>query len=282
MAGQKLKYEDKFVAFVDILGFKAIVEKSAKEDDPESVARMIGRLGSEDDTALYREYGAEICPESEKRSADLAMRISQVSDCVVVSAELSPAGAINIVNYCRKIAERLLLRERVLCKGYVTRGKIVHDKTMFFGPGYQAAVDGEKTAAAIEWPDGVLGTPFIEIDPEVVSYLETYGDDCTRKMFSRMTDFDGKYTIISPYRIFDRFADWAFDPSKSADQVRKELNSGREIIAQIKSKLADSKPIDPRGQAKLVISFAELSKARDSLIKLEDRLAKFSQPFSAR
>ena len=116
----------------------------------------------------------------------------------------------------------------------------------------------------------------------MVSYLETYGDDCTRKMFSRMTDFDGKYTIISPYRIFDRFADWAFDPSKSADQVRKELNSGREIIAQIKSKLADSKPIDPRGQAMLKISFAELSKARDSLVKLEDMLAKSWQPFPAR
>lgn len=282
MAGQEIKYEDKFVAFVDILGFKEIVTNSAARDDPKSVARMIRRLGSEDDIALYRGYGAEVCPTSEKRSADLAMRISQVSDCVVVSAEVSPAGAINIVNFCRKIAERLLLREGVLCQGYLTRGKIVHDGMMFFGPGYQAAVAGEKTAAAIELPDGTLGTPFIEIDPVVVSYNETYGDDCTREMFSRMTISVDDYVLISPYGIFDRLANWAFDPSKSPDQMCDELGSAKHIIDQIESKLAASKPCHPRAQSKLDISFAELSKARDRLADVEDIFAGFSRPFPGR
>lgn len=144
MTERPIRYEDKFVAFVDILGFKRIVERSAADDDAESIARMIDRLAPRADVAHYQEYGAEICPCSEKFSADLAMRITQVSDCVIVSTEVSPSGAINIVNFCRKVAERLLLRECVLCQGYLTRGKIFHDEMTFFGPGYQAAVEGEK------------------------------------------------------------------------------------------------------------------------------------------
>ncbi len=40
MTERPIRYEDKFVAFVDILGFKRIVERSAADDDAESIARM--------------------------------------------------------------------------------------------------------------------------------------------------------------------------------------------------------------------------------------------------
>ena len=246
---------------------------SEANHDPEAVIRLIRWLGSDDDIALYRDNGAEICPDSGKQNADLAMRITQISDCVIVSAEVSPAGMINIVNFCRKTAERLLLREGVLCQGYLTRGKIVHDGTMVFGSGYQAAVAGEKAAAAIELPGEVLGTPFIEIDPVVVAYHESSGDKCTREMFSRMTISADDSVLISPYGIFDRFANWALDPSKSRDQVRNELRSARQIIDKVSSKLAASRPRGQRAQAKLDVSFRELSKARDRLVEAEGKYA---------
>lgn len=272
MAKRPIRYEEKFVAFVDILGFKQIVEKSAINDDAEAIARMIDRLGTEKDIAFYREDGAEICPCSEKHSADLAMRISQVSDCVVVSAEVSPAGAINIVNFCRRVAERLLLREGVLCQGYLTRGKIVHEGMMFFGPGYQAAVDGEKTAAAIKWKGKALGTPFIEVDPVIASYFEAHGDDCTRKTFSEMTISGTANTLISPYGIFDRLADWASDISKSPKKRRAEFDSARDIIDRVEKDIRASKPVNSRGRKKLKISREKLSKARDRLTEVEDML----------
>lgn len=282
MATRIMKYEDKFVAFVDILGFKAIVEESVINDDARSVALMIERLGSKQDNNFFREDGAEICPCSERHSADLEMRISQVSDCVVVSAEVSPTGAINIVNFCRKVAERLLLREGVLCQGYLTLGKIVHEGTVFFGTGYQAAVDGERTAAGIEWEGEVLGTPFIEIDPVVTSYLDAYGDDCTREMWSRMVVLSGADALISPYGIFGRLADWASDLSKSPEKRLGEFDSARKTIDRVEGRLRASKPSNPRAKEKLRIAMGELSKARKRISEAEHMCTDLEKPFPAR
>ncbi|MFC4350848.1 hypothetical protein ACFOW6_04740 [Fodinicurvata halophila] len=267
-----MKYTDKFVAFIDILGFKQIVEKSVIIEDAESIARMIKRLAPESDIAFYQNDGAEICPCSESYSSDLAMRISQISDCVVISAEISAAGVINIIHYCQKVAERLLLRESVLCQGYLTRGKIVHDGMMFFGPGYQAAVEGEKQAASIEWRGEVLGTPFIEIDPDVVAYLKSHGDDCTHEMFTRMTVRGTTESYISPYGIFDRLANWASDPSKSPDQIFKEFNIANSIIERIEKDIAASKPKNLRAREKLRITQEELSKARERLAEAQSMI----------
>ena len=282
MIERPVKYQDKFIAFVDILGFKQIVERSAIDGEAEAIARMIGRLATKNDIAQYEEYGAEICPCSGTRSADLGMQISQISDCVVVSAEVSPAGAINIVNFCRRVAERLLLRECVLCQGYLTRGKIVHEGMMFFGPGYQAAFDGEKRAAAIEWQDEVLGTPFIEIDPAVVSYLEDQGDDCTRMMFSRMTLPGTAEAYVSPYGVFQRLADWASDPSKSPEERQAEFDNAYNIIEQIERNLGAPEPTNPRAEEKLRICRQELLKARGRLAEAEDLVSCLKAPFPAR
>lgn len=149
---------------------------------------MISYLGSGGDIALYQEGGAEICPDSEKLNHDIGFRISQVSDCVIVSAEVSPFGLINIVNYCRKIAERSLIREEVLCQGYLTKAQIYHEGMMFFGSGYQEALEGEKSAVGVEWEDGILGTLFIEVcSSSVMPYLKANQDECLREQFERMT-----------------------------------------------------------------------------------------------
>jgi hypothetical protein len=278
-----ITYEEKFVAFVDILGFKSLIENSVSANDAVSIARMIKRLGSDNDTTLYREDGAEICPDSKKHRDDLGFRISQVSDCVVVSAEVSPAGAINIVNYCRKIAERLLLRERVLCQGYLTSGKICHEGMMFFGPGYQRAWDGVQNAAAIKWEPGVLGTPFIEVDPAVSSYLDANGDACTKNQFVRMTISRDTYLVISPYGIFDRMIEWAIDPAnKSVDDMHREIESARNLVGKIESDLSASKPINDRGREKLRISLEKLSEARAKLAQADEDIDFLSSPFPAR
>jgi len=157
---------------------------------------------------------------------------------------------------------------------YLTRGKIVHEGTMFFGPGYQAAVEGEKRAAAIEWRGEVLGTPFVEVDPAIVSYIEAHGDDCISKMFSQMTIPGSAEAYISPYGIFDRLADWACDLSKSPEERGAEFDSARNIIDRIERDVCASKPNTPRAEEKLRICRKELSKARK---RLDDAESSFSQ-----
>lgn len=274
-----MTYQEKFVAFIDILGFKELVKKSVEADDAESIARMVRRLGSDDDIALYREDGAEICPHSQKLQKDLSLYITQVPDCVIVSAEVSPAGAINIVNYCRKIAERLLLRESVLCRGYLTKGKVYHQGAIIFGPAYLDAIVGEKKAAAVAWFDGNLGRPFIEVDPAVSSYLSACGDECTRTMYPRMVIAEGDYAVISPYGIFARLIDWTIDPAKTRDEMHKEINHARKTINDIEKVLVSSKPTHDRAQAILSISFGKLSEARRRLNAADEMIANLHSPF---
>lgn len=258
-------YEEKFVAFVDILGFKEIVEASAANNDPEPIVRMLGRLGPINDIAQYHEYGGEICPESPKQRNDLSFTITQVSDCVIVSAEVSPAGGINIVNFCRKVSERLLQREGMLCRGYIAMGKVYHKGQMIFGPAYQNAVEGEKNAAAIEWRDGSLGTPFIEIDCAVSSYFSKHGDQCTCQMFARMTKFADNCTYISPYKIFERCTDWIVAPGKSQGEMRQEVLTLKQHVCRIEEYIAASHPLDERARVKVDISLHNLAETKRRL-----------------
>ena len=275
-----LAYQDKFVAFVDILGFKELVNNSATTGDADSVARIISRLGSERDIQLYLQDGAEICPASTNLERDLGFRISQVSDCVVVSAEVSPAGAINIVNYCRKVAERLLLREHLLCQGYLTRGQIYHEGMTFFGPGYQRAVEGEKRAAAVQWKGDEVGTPFIELDNSVAAYFDDVEDECTAMMFRQMTISFADFTVISPYGLFDRLIEWAIDPSqKTADEMYSEIENARKLVATIETALAASQPINDRGKLKLQVSAEKLKDVREKLRQADADIELLISPF---
>lgn len=266
------------MAFVDILGFKGLVENSAIADDAVSIARTLERLCAENDRAFYREYGAEICPDSPKIKEDLSLQITQVSDCVILSAEVSPAGAINIINHCRKVAERLLLREGLLCQGYVAKGKVYHRGTVIFGPAYQEAVDGEKTAAAIEWEDGSLGTPFIEVDQAVSSYIADCGDECTRKLFSRMTTPHENCSLISPYGVFSRMTSWVFSPDKTPKEMRREIKLAENIIGAIEKSLSVSTPVNERASEKIRISLEKLSEARRDLIDAVHMIEMLAQP----
>lgn len=282
MLNCRFKYEQRFVAFVDILGFHELVKHSVKNDDADSIGRMIHRLAPDADIELYKQTGAEVCPDSRRINHDLAVQITQVSDCVIISAEISPAGAINIINYCRKVAERLLLREHVLCRGYLTMGAVYHEGTTIFGTAYQEAVDGERRAAAIEWGGGTLGTPFIEINNSVADYLAEKGNECTRKLLPRLTFPYEDYLVVSPYGIFSRMVNWAVSPNKTPDEIRREIDYALQGVDKIQGSLTCAKPLDKSGREKIRISLDKLAEARSALNQALNDVEMLESPFPAR
>jgi hypothetical protein len=74
---------------------------------------------------------------------DLNFRVTQISDCAVISAARSPAGLTTLVHHCYRVAFRLLLLDS-LCRRYITHGKIIHTDTQFFGTGYIHAYENER------------------------------------------------------------------------------------------------------------------------------------------
>jgi len=88
------KFEEKFVAFVDILGFKGMVAAAESSDGVAltDILALLDRLDlSKFESSLRR--GECVCPGSVRIDPHGGFVATQVSDCVVISAEMSPFGA---------------------------------------------------------------------------------------------------------------------------------------------------------------------------------------------
>ena len=144
-----------------------------------------------------------ICPQSTRLAADVDFKVTQISDCVVLSTEVSPAGVINLAHYCFGVAITLLSKG-VLCRGYMTRGNIFHDDHQFVGTGYLHALENEKSVAFMRTDVEDNGTPFIQIDETVTDYVRSEGDECVRKMFARIVRSDDAYTAIYPFEAMSK------------------------------------------------------------------------------
>lgn len=224
------EFKDKFIAFVDILGSKSMVETAEAKSGltVSDLRKMRTELGKPEDRKHIAEYGPTICPESVYIRRDLDFQVTRVSDCVIVSAEVSPAGAINLVNHCWGAAMKLLSKG-VMVRGYITRGPIYHEGDEFMGTGYHQALSRERDVTAFKQEADERGTPFIEVDPVVTDYVNDQDDVCVKEMFSRYVEGDGTVTAIFPFkRLSHSFMiggfGQTFDPEKEkrSNQVLRE------------------------------------------------------------
>lgn len=226
-----MKFEDKFIAFVDILGFKGLV-KEAEAGVGLSLSQLMdiqGKLGCGKDSDKYAKYGHATCPESEFIEKNINFQVTQVSDCVIVSSEVSPAGAINIVSYCWGAVINLLPKG-IMCRGYITRGSVFHAGTQIIGSGYQEAFDKEGNVEAFKQSANERGTPFVEVDPVILKYIDQSSDACVKEMFGRMVKREGDTAALFPFkRLSHSFGVGGmfgkFDPEreKQSNQVMREM-----------------------------------------------------------
>ena len=232
------QFREKFIAYVDILGFKSKVE-SADAELGESLSlsqllAMLTTLEGQKHSEIIRIDGPTICPESLYNQRDLDYRVTQISDCVVISAEVSPAGIIHIMGQIQGTVWKLLM-QGVMLRGYITRGNIFHEGNTFLGPGYHRALEGEKKVTAFQESNGDVGTPFIEIDPAVVRYINESGDECVKTMLARMTKNEDDVTAIFPFHKFSNLINLGID---DLEKVRQNLNLIRSSICSAREKIA--------------------------------------------
>lgn len=197
----EVTFADKFIGFVDLLGFKSLVRSSeeGRGYPLNEILTALGDLGSAETRRRYLLRGPGICPRSKFNAKDLDFQITQVSDCVVVSTEISPAGAINLVSHCWQACLGLLTRG-IMCRGYITRGSIYHTEDQVVGSGFSEATEREKQVSAFKQKADESGTPFIEVDHAVECYIEDEGDKCVKEMYGRMTRKDGELTVLFPFK----------------------------------------------------------------------------------
>jgi len=134
-------YGQRYVAFLDILGFKALVKEADRHRD--QIATILTSL------LAFREilerYGAS------------EVRYSQFSDNVIISAPRTEAGMTYLFEACVRISTRLL-KEGVLVRGGIVLGNVMHTEQVAFGPAIAEAhqADGSGTPPRILLSKGVI------------------------------------------------------------------------------------------------------------------------------
>lgn len=141
-----MTFEDRSIAFVDILGFTSIIDRLA--NDPCLHHRLHQAL-----LRIKSEERLDKMPNSE--SSDL--QVSVFSDSVVISVK---ASAIPILIYVCGYLQADLLRLGIATRGGIVVGKTYHKGGLLYGVGMIAAYQIEKSAAVY---------PRIVLDPEIIA-----------------------------------------------------------------------------------------------------------------
>jgi hypothetical protein len=134
----KNRFQQRYIAFVDILGFSGLVQRMSSEDRLFTIVRDVLK-GLDRQSRDFQQYRRE---RREKRDATLrrgrvplvgesSLQMTAFSDCYVLS-EVSPAW--HVLAAVQALGSRFLA-EGILTRGAVVKGKAYHNGRVLFGPG---------------------------------------------------------------------------------------------------------------------------------------------------
>jgi len=133
-------YSDRYVAFVDILGFSEIVRKTKHDETTVRVVALAHAL-----TAIGSHH------PSLNENDDF--QFQTFSDSIVMSSAATLTGLLHIFHSISEL-NISLLKPGLLTRGAVARGKLHHDRFVMFGPALLDAYGIETTVA--KYPRVVL------------------------------------------------------------------------------------------------------------------------------
>ena len=161
---RRTSFEDRFVAFVDILGFRDIVARMQSE--PALFSMVRDALKTIDKQARqFRDYRAALMQSHEaiiaSGKAPLTrpshLNMTAFSDCYVIS-ETFPAW--HVLAGVQALGANLL-RQGILCRGAVVRGLAYHENRVLFGPAIIEAYELESQVQSTpeSWLQRMFGRP---------------------------------------------------------------------------------------------------------------------------
>jgi hypothetical protein len=133
-----MPYSDRYVAFIDILGFSDIIRKTAHDDNPARYNAILQVL-------------TEI--KSLGSGPGNAFEFQSFSDSIVLSSDVTADGLTSLVRAIEVLAIHMLVNG-LLLRGGVAKGKLHHAQDVMFGPAFLDAYRIESQIA--KYPRVVL------------------------------------------------------------------------------------------------------------------------------
>lgn len=121
---KNMAYNKRIVAFIDILGFKASVYKSAENESEfnrikETIKILKDEIEDHKDDPNYYDT-----------------QITQISDSLIISRPLNERGGVFCLFEDISHTIHLLIKQGFLCRGSIQIGDMYHKESTLFGPAY--------------------------------------------------------------------------------------------------------------------------------------------------
>jgi hypothetical protein len=129
------EYTVRYVAFLDILGFRELITNLEKDETKLPFVRDLLRNIHNPDPENFK----NILPNS-------GLRAQSISDAVAMSADMTPDGLAHMFMAVERLAQKLL-KEGFFLRGAIVKGRVFHDPEMVFGEGVVRAHRYESTVA---------------------------------------------------------------------------------------------------------------------------------------
>jgi hypothetical protein len=193
--------EERFVAFIDILGFKGIVksiELNNNENNPD-LKRIKSILNFMNEETFDPNYSADLPVYVEKDGGLIELelgdpKLTYVSDCLIISSEPTLDGFKALSRKIHKITSDLAF-DGVFCRGAITKGKLFHHDKVIFGSSYVKAYKLEEEKADF---------PRVIIDPDIIDFFDITNEKMPLSAMFYGKDIDGFY--------YQRYWTWQLFP----------------------------------------------------------------------
>lgn len=180
-----MQYDDRLVAFLDVLNFRGMINDTVDRKGNENVIRI---------QAIYDAY--EIIKtnwDDVGHNSDDSKRITIFSDTIVVSVRAKDKSAIFRTLLEIKHLIMALIWRGILVRGAIVRGKLIHETEKVFGPALIEAYTLESKAAL--YPRIILDRELVELAGEVSATHHSALDEIRYVESLLGKDSDGMYYI---------------------------------------------------------------------------------------
>jgi hypothetical protein len=180
-----MRYEDRVVCFLDILGFADHIKDTILQDGSDN-KEYIKNIADAFEIIRYL-IGIDDLDELEHKE------VTQFSDSIVISFPLREESGVFHTLLEILFVQINLVFFGMLCRGAISKGKLIHTDKMLFGPAFIDAYRLEKNAAL--YPRVILDKSIINIGTLAHSkhHLKKHERESIMSLLS--LDYDGMYYI---------------------------------------------------------------------------------------
>lgn len=218
-----MKYEQRIVAFIDILGFKTLLDDTLDKDGNDNEKSIDAVISAYE--AIRAIWNLDQKSGYLDTKSSETKKVSIFSDCLVVSFEIDQPNEVFFTLLEIKWLIMRLIARKILCRGAVSLGKFIHTDSYLFGPALVEAYMLESKAAM--YPRVILDHSVIEAGSNNRNRNHSFSEEQEYVQSLLEQDSDGMFYIDYFFKAQSELNDPEYDfpeyIENLADIIRKGL-----------------------------------------------------------